>query len=279
MPESATSHPAVERWLARWSLAPDGPLHESWSSRVLPVRLRCGPGPGEPAVLKVLKPHSDETDAAALLRWYDGRGAVRLLRAEAEALLLERAGGRRSLAALAAEGGDLEAAAVLADAAAGLQAPRPAPPPPLPSLAQRFAALLEARPEGRLLERCAETARRLLAEPTGAAVLHGDLHHDNLLDGDARGWLAIDPIGVVGEPAFDLANLFCNPWRQHALVLDRARMARLAGFLSGRLGLERRRVLGFAFAHAGLAACWDVQDGEDPAFHLACAELLETLLD
>ena len=43
---------------------------------------------------------------------------------------------------------------------------------------------------GGILTRSAETARMLLAEPREVGVLHGDLHHDNVLDFGARGWLA-----------------------------------------------------------------------------------------
>ena len=41
--------------------------------------------------------------------------------------------------------------------------------------------------------------RKLLAEPREVCALHGDLHHDNVLDFGPRGWLAIDPHALVGE--------------------------------------------------------------------------------
>lgn len=44
-----------------------------------------------------------------------------------------------------------------------------------------------------------------------AAERHGDIHHDNILDLVAPGWLAIDPKRVVGERGFDYTNLICNP--------------------------------------------------------------------
>ena len=31
-------------------------------------------------------------------------------------------------------------------------------------------------------------------------MLHGDLHHDNVLTADREPWLAIDPHGVLGDP-------------------------------------------------------------------------------
>ena len=64
---------------------------------------------------------------------------------------------------------------------------------------------------GGILARCAEAARALLSEPREVGVLHGDLHHDNVLDFGVRGWLAIDPKRLVGERGFDFANIFTNP--------------------------------------------------------------------
>jgi streptomycin 6-kinase len=53
-------------------------------------------------------------------------------------------------------------------------------------------------------------ARSLLDAPGEAVVLHGDFHHDNVMDGGPRGWLAIDPKGLIGEREFEFANLFRN---------------------------------------------------------------------
>src|SRR3546814_13426940 len=78
-------------------------------------------------------------------------------------------------------------------------------------LAHWFRALNPAAAtHGGILARCAATARALLAESRGTGVLHGDIHHDNVLDFGPRGWLAIDPKRLVGERGFDFANLFTN---------------------------------------------------------------------
>jgi streptomycin 6-kinase len=54
-------------------------------------------------------------------------------------------------------------------------------------------------------------ANVLLSSPQDEVVLHGDLHHGNILDFGTRGWLAIDPKGLLGERGFDYANIFTNP--------------------------------------------------------------------
>ena len=52
---------------------------------------------------------------------------------------------------------------------------------------------------GGILRLSAATASKLLATPRDVMVLHGDIHHGNILDFGPRGWLAIDPKGVSGE--------------------------------------------------------------------------------
>jgi streptomycin 6-kinase len=88
-------------------------------------------------------------------------------------------------------------------------------PRPLPGLAPLSHWFRELQPaaatHGGILVRCAETAQALLAEPRDIGVLHGDLHHGNVLDFGVRGWLAIDPKGHLGERGFDFANIFSNP--------------------------------------------------------------------
>ena len=233
-----------------------------------------------PAVLKLLKPESDEENAAALLRYYDGRGAVRLLESDDGAQLLERAAGPRSLVAMALSGEDAQAAEVLADIVAELHADRGhAAPDGLTPLSERFRSLFERETHSALLSRCAAVARRLLASEGEPVPLHGDLHHGNVLDGGPRGWLAIDPKALIGERTYELANLLRNPAPHGALVHDQQRMDRLAAFYAGRLGLEPQRVLDFGFAHAGLSASWDLEDGLDPSYSLRCAELLSALAD
>ena len=267
--------PEIAQYLSRWSLREDGDVIETPMSRLLPVRRADGP-----AMLKLLKPGSDERNAAGLLAYYDGQGAVRLFAADDGALLMERASGTRSLGAMATGGRDDAAADVLADAVAVLHAPRDQPPPAaLTPLSEQFASLFDRDDQDALLARCAAVARRLLASAADRLPLHGDLHHGNVLDGGARGWLAIDPKGLIGERTYDVANLLRNPWPHGNLVHSRARMQRLARRYADRLDLDPRRVLDFAFAHAGLSACWDMEDGEDPAYSLACAEVLSSLSD
>ena len=193
-------------YLARWDLTPDGDPIVTHSSRLLPVRRR-----GVPAMLK-LPMEAEERRGSLLMPWWNGKGAARVLAHDRDALLLERAMGHGSLAAYARIGRDDEATRILCAAIATLHAHDAAPPPDLVALTPWFRDLWPAaETHGGILARSADTARELLAHPQDVVVLHGDIHHDNVLDFGARGWLAIDPKGLIGERGFDYANLFCNP--------------------------------------------------------------------
>ncbi len=262
----------IDRYLSTWSLRIDGEPIDTPTSLIQPVRRA-----EVPAILKILKPTSDEQNAVELLRYYDGKGAVRVFEADATAILIERAAGRRSLTGMVISGDDMRAAEVLADTLATLHEPRGREAPvSLTPLTEQFASLFVRESSLPLLGRCAAVARELLATESDTLPLHGDLHHGNVLDGGHRGWLAIDPKALIGEPTYDVANLLRNPSPHGKIVHSRDRMRRLAGFYARRLNLDARRVLNFAFAHAGLSASWDIEDGEDPSYSLECADILSS---
>lgn len=253
-------HPArVAALLDAWDLAVDGRRITTHSSWVLPVR-----NAGAPAMLKVAR-RPDEEAGYRLMGWWDGEGAARVLRSDADALLLERASGTGDLARMAWSGRDDEACRLLCRTAARLHAPRPGPPPPLHPLEGWFRPLFDLAPDHAVLAPAAAMARDLLAEPQAVGPLHGDLHHGNVLDFGERGWLAIDPHGLLGERAFDYANLFTNPDLD-----DPGRpLATRPGRLEARLdvvltetGLDPGRLLRWIVAWTGLSAAWFIADGE-----------------
>ena len=249
----------LKAWLLRWALTPDGPAFETrFGSRLVPVLT----GSGQPAMLKVAG-HPEEVAGGALMAWWDGCGAAAVIAREDEAILLERLEGGRSLGAIARNGGDDEATRVLCGVAAGLHAPRPgAPPATLVPLDAWFAALWPASvTHGGVFATAAAIARDLLDDPREAVVLHGDLHHGNVLDGGPRGWLAIDPKGLLGERAFEFANLFRNP--DADLALAPGRMARQADVVVQATRVEAPRLLRWILAYAGLGAAWSLQSGHD----------------
>jgi len=264
-------------YLTRWNLIPDGSPIVTRSGCLLPVRHR-----GEPAMLK-LATEEEERFGGLLMEWWDGDGAARVLARDDDALLLERAEGLASLADMARNGRDDEACRVLCAVAARLHAPRPAPPPELVPLPYWFRELEAASAtHGGILVRCAEAARALLAEPREVGVLHGDLHHGNVLDFGVRGWLAIDPKRLVGERGFDFANIFTNPDLAdptRPVATEPGRFARRLEVVVEAARLERERLLRWILAWAGLSAAWFLSDGDSAAIDLQVAKLAAAELD
>jgi len=263
-----------EEYLACWGLTTDGAPILTSSSRLLPVRRA-----GTPLMLKIaLEP--EEKFGNALMRWWDGGGAARVLAHAGDALLMERAEGNKSLAALAQNGSDDEACRILCRAVARLHTPKNRPPPPLVPLTHWFRELAPAAAKhGGILSLCADTAQALLASPQEVTVLHGDIHHGNVLDFGAHGWLAIDPKGLHGERGFDYANIFCNPDHETATVPGR--LARRATWIAAAAGLERRRLVQWVLAWSGLSAAWCLGGGTPPEVQLniaaeAAAELQQS---
>jgi streptomycin 6-kinase len=207
------------------------------------------------------------------MAWWNGGGAARVLAREGEALLLERATGGGTLADLVRGGSDDSATDIICRTAAALHAPRPAPPPEtLKPLAIWFRALEPAaRAHGGWLTPAATSARRLLSDPREVAVLHGDLHHDNVLDFGPKGWLAIDPKGLIGERGYDYANLFCNPWPEAA---EPGRLRRRLARVAVVTGQDPDRIRLWILAYAGLSAAWTLSGGGDPSRALEIAAIV-----
>ncbi len=117
-----------------------------------------------------------------------------------------------------------------------------------------------------------------MAEPV---LLHGDLHHDNILAAEREPWLAIDPKGIVGEPAYEVGALLRNPLPGLLARPEPGRvLARRIEQLAAELGFDRARIRGWALAQAVLSAWWSYEDhGDGWRETIACAELLAAIAD
>lgn len=105
----------------------------------------------------------------------------------------------------------------------------------------------------------AAVLRELLGDDVDPVVLHGDLHHRNLLRGP-HGWVGIDPHGVVGDPGYDVGPLLLN-----ALAPDVGRQVhRRLDLLAEVLGQDRARLQAWGYVRACLSRAWSAQDGTPP---------------
>ncbi|MEJ7810892.1 MAG: aminoglycoside phosphotransferase family protein [Gemmatimonadaceae bacterium] len=264
----------------RWSVTIAPPFEKLSYNYVAPAL--CADGAR--VVLKAGLPNRELTSEIAALRLYDGRGCVRVLDADADVgvLLLERAEPGTSLATVAVHD---DAAATSAAAAVMRRLWRPAPrnhsfphvagwADGLRRLRQRFDGGTGPLPR-ELVEKAEALFAELIPSMSALVVLHGDLHHDNILIGAREPWLAIDPKGIIGEPAYEVGALLRNPeWLKRA-PNARALLAWRVDQLASELGLDRARVRGWGVAQAVLSAWWSIEDeGAGWEWAIRCAELL-----
>ena len=259
-----------ENCARRWGLTLAPPFPNLSFNYVAPATLVDG----TEVVLKAGVPGRELRAEIAALRVFDGRGSVRLVDADPDAglLLLERLRPGTPLTTLAGEARDDEATAIAASVMRGLW--RPAPPGhDFPTAADwgrgferlraRFGGGTGPLPPGPVAEaeRLFDT---LLASAAPPVLLHGDLHHDNILESGEQTWRAIDPKGLVGEPAYEVGALLRNLWADRHAHADPARLLqRRAHRLAEELDLDFARVRGWAYAQAILSAVWCLEDGGD----------------
>ncbi|UYM05785.1 aminoglycoside phosphotransferase family protein [Solicola gregarius] len=240
---------------------------------------------GSLAVLKLGVPESEHLyEEAAALRCFAGDGAIRLLDRDLEhgALLLERAEPGTMLRELVPERDD-DATDVVIDILRRLHVP----PPDgvnLPDVSVHRASFRDHLrylpcdvPPVPMVERALSLFDDLCASATERVVLHGDLHHDNVLRSEREPWLAIDPHGLVGDPGFEIAPLLYNPdpgrHDDELLALVPARLERLAA----GLGVPMDRAVAWAYVGCVLSAVWDAEGGDsDGGRPLDVALMLES---
>ena len=216
-------------------------------------------------VLKVIRNHGDEWHSGDILDAFDGNGVVRVLDRFDGAVWLERLQPGDSLVGMAVNGNDDQATGILADVI-GRMYPR-APTSLAPTVQEwargfeRYAAGGDGQIPRPLLDAAQQVYSQLCASQTKPRLLHGDLHHYNVLLDAERGWLAIDPKGVVGEPEYEVGAALRNPYERPELFTEPAIIERRVDRFARELHLDAGRILAWAFAQAALAAIWAVEDG------------------
>jgi len=235
-----------------------------------------------PIVVKLGVEHENILREAAALAAYNGQGCVRLFDIDTthNALLIEQAVPGTSLKNWFPA--DDEAAVV--HAAAVMQQLHAVPLAENP-LHQDIATLLWPLETNKVclpekhINKAWELAQQLLATQAEPVLLHGDLHYDNILSTHGGNWIAIDPKGVVGEPAYEVGSFVRNP--DPGLLQQKdptAIMVRRLILFSELLEIDQQRLRDWSYVQAVLAACWAMEDGQpDPVMALAEAELLDNL--
>ena len=244
-----------------WDLVLDGPPQHGHTAVVVPVL-----ADGAPAVLKAGWPFEEPRQEWLALRHWDGRGAVRLLRADpaANVLLLERLGASdlRTVEAI-------EACEVVAGLYGALHVPAP---PRLDRLSQlvagwtdELAGLPRSAPfPRRMVEQAVHLGRAFATDPaTDGTLVHTDLHDGNVLAGRRAPWIAIDPQPLSGDPHYEPAPMLWNRWDEVLAARDpRFAVRRRFHTLVDVAGLDEQRARDWVVVREAVNAMWAIEESD-----------------
>ncbi|MDQ6660817.1 MAG: aminoglycoside phosphotransferase family protein [Chloroflexota bacterium] len=265
----------------RWEITIGPPFDLSFNYVAPAIR-----SDGTPVVVKAFLPIGDESPQAEAPRLFDGHGMVQLLAYDEsdEVMLLERILPGTLLSTLE---DDEQATSIAASVMRNMWRPAPLDHPfsSVSKWGQGFVRLRNHYGGGNgpfppaLLTKAEKLFAKLTNSMAEPVLLHGDLHHENILAATREPWLAIDPKGLIGEPAYETGALLRN---QLSVVFEASQpvrvMARRVDQLSAELGLDRARICDWGLAQAVLSAWWNIEDfgemDEGGEGVLACAELL-----
>lgn len=125
-----------------------------------------------------------------------------------------------------------------------------------------------------LLKKAIDLKDKLLASPTQQIFLHGDLHHDNILQHNNE-WLAIDPKGIIGELEFELAAFdFIHSSELEKGLNIKALLEERVEHISQNMKCDAQRVKDWIFVRLMLSAAWWMEDRGDPSINIKLANSL-----
>lgn len=252
-------------------------LEEKWSIKVGP---RFDPSynyvapviqtDGSEAVLKIgLFKDKDFLTEAEVLKAFNGGGIVKLLKEDLEnqAILIERI--RPGIPVSTLEN-DEKATRIMASVMKRLwvKLPKNHNFPTLTAWFRGFEWYKTNFKNGpipeNLLEQAEELFRSFVENPLDQYLLHGDLHHENVLSSEREGYLAIDPKGVVGEREYETAAGLRNPYQKLIKANNlEAILKRRIDILCEELEFDKKRIQEWGIAQTVLSVIWSLEKKND----------------
>ncbi|MCA1623809.1 MAG: aminoglycoside phosphotransferase family protein [Acidobacteria bacterium] len=226
----------------------------------------CVYASGDEVVLKIGFPEENSliSNEARALEIFGGNGAVKLLQSDEKlcALLLEKAVPGEGLRKLC-QRDDAAANQIAIDIMRRLwrEPPENQDFPTLESWIKGFEKAENSSFPAQTVKKAQSYFDELLDLSKNKFVLHGDLHHANILSATREPFLAIDPKGIVGDIGYEISVFLNNP-RGWILTQPDVRkiLRRRVEKFSEAFEIEPRDLRRWAFAEAVLSAWWTFED-------------------
>ena len=231
------------------------------------------------AILKILNDLGvkDELPGSYFLKICEGLGAARLFKFDERALLMEYLPGE-NLYQFSKINNEKRASEIFCEVIRKIRRPaHTIDSERLVDYAKLFSVLedIEINKEMRELFECARyLVRELLKTQSEEVILHGDLHHENIISRATGEFVCFDPKGMVGDPSYELGTTLKNPWDYPEISQNIEIYKRRAKYFSSELSLPYNRVIGFSFVHLCLSIAWALEQSANYEHQLKLAQKL-----
>ncbi|WP_462413564.1 aminoglycoside phosphotransferase family protein [Neobacillus sp. Marseille-QA0830] len=262
----------VQTCANKWELKLNGPVHNLSYHYVI----KAVDAKGIPVILKMGVPNFDFQNEIMTLEAYNGEGCARLINSDpiTGAMVLEQ---MIPGTMLSDEADENQAIIHYAKVWKAIRRPLPVNSH-YPSILDWAAGLKRYQnqfpnDQGPIPSEMVHIAQGcfdfLTKTSEGNELLHGDLHHENILYSKNHGWIAIDPKGVAGDRYFDLISFLIN--QLHHQPNPKEVLKQRIESLVDLLELERERLLKAGIAMSILSACWGLEDQSEWEDTYQCA--------
>lgn len=119
--------------------------------------------------------------------------------------------------------------------------------------------------------------KHLLKTTKKSVLLHGDMHHDNILK-NGNDWVVIDPKGIIGDPIYEITAFMRNPIPK-LLSTKNAKeiLQRRLSLFSKLLNSSYERAYNWCFVQSVLSQAWAIEDNRDASYHKSFTEVLHAM--
>ncbi|MBI2593858.1 hypothetical protein HYW44_04425 [Candidatus Daviesbacteria bacterium] len=275
----------VKTYEDKWKIKVNEPFPELSINYVAPALT----SEGKPAVIKIGFPGDEEfLSEMETLKIYDGNGAVRILKIDEKdcVMLLERCVPGKPLTSLNDEEKEVFIFARVCKKI-WKKPPVNSSFKNLSSESKYFEWYFKNRekhqqylPE-KMVIKAVNFFDDLIKTQGELYLLHSDLHQDNILSSE-RGYLAIDPKGIIGEREYESSVYILNPYKrfkENEELINKEFFAKRIELITEALDLNKERVTAWSFIKQILALIWSLQDyGIRDKISIRNARELEKLL-